>query len=521
MVQVLSRWWQRFRTFLGAAAGWIAARTSVGNIFALVSLLVFFGVAVLIFQDLTRDVAIIEPIAVPKALADSGYTPDVAGHRLRDALDGLQQLVDAQPESSLVDETNAANSILAHNVAARDELPDFVVPQIGLSLSAIVSSIRSVLHYGKGGKVISGELIYRDNYALRIRVDGREVFNSGFDSGNPDDLLDRAAPVIVTKLWPALGAAVLYRTQPVQALRDAEDIIATFAKSDPNVPGAYVLKGDDFALHENYDEAERMFRKAISLKSDTWSVYNKLGVALQRQGNFHEALAEFRRVVRINPKAADGYINIGAALVQIAQIGDGLDEARLTEARKSYEHAIELRPHDVRAHINLGLVWNLQRAPENGMSEFRRAIQIDPNNLYGHWNLAAELAEQNEFDEALAEYRIALECTQVARDLALLHIHIGNTLKSKAGAKGNLDAAIAEYRRAVEIDPFYAWTHNSLGEALRDQGKLDEAIAEFRAALQADDADRTATRAARDNLAQAVQARGPTALKEEAQAATR
>jgi len=256
VAQVLSRW-QYFKTFLHNAVSWIADKTTVGNFFALISLLVFLGIAVLIFQDLTHDVAIIEPIAVPKALADSGYTPEVTGHRLRDALDALQQLVDAEPESSQVDETNAANSILAHNVAARDELPDFVVPQIGLSLSAIVSSIRSVLHYTKGGNVISGELIYRDKYALRVRIDGREVFTSGFDSDNPDDLLDRAAPVIVTKLWPALGAAVLYRTNPDQALRDVEDIIANLKESDPNVPGAYILWGDDLSQHANYGEAEK------------------------------------------------------------------------------------------------------------------------------------------------------------------------------------------------------------------------------------------------------------------------
>ena len=520
MAQVLSRW-QYFRTFLHNAASWIVDKTTVGNFFALISLLVFLGIAVLIFQDLNRDVAIIEPIAVPKALADSGYTPEVAGHRLRDALDALQQLVDAEPESSLVDETNAANSILAHNVAARDALPDFVVPQIGLSLSAIVSSIRSVLHYTKGGNVISGELIYRDRYALRVRIDGREVFTSGFDSDNPDDLLDRAAPVIVTKLWPALGAAVLYRTNPDQALRDVEDIIANFKESDPNVPGAYILWGDDLSQHANYGEAEKKFRKAISLNWSTWSVYNRLGLALQRQRQFQEALVQFRQVVRINPSSAEGYVNIGAALFQLSRNGDSVDKAKLDEARESYNHAIKLRPHDVGAQINLGLVWNLERDPENAMQAFRRAIEIDPNNPYGHWNLAAVLADQNEYDAALAEYRITLDCTQDARNLALLHIHIGNTLKAKAGANGNLDAAIAEYRRAIEIDPFYAWTHNSLGEVLREQGKLDEAIAEFNAALQTEDPE--AMKAAKDNLEEAKQAKAkePTALKEEAQAATK
>src|SRR5262249_49908093 len=159
------------------------------------------------------------------------------------------------------------------------------------------------------------------------------------------------------------------------------------------------------------------------------------------------------------------------------------DKARLDEARKNYQRAIELKPHDVGAHNNLGLVWNLLQKREEATNEFALVTKIDTNYLYGHWNLAANLAESKQFDKALEEYRLSLDCTEVARDLALLHIHIGNTLKAR-GVVGDLDAAIGEYRLAVDADPFLAWTHNSLGETLRDLGKFDEAIAEFRAALR-------------------------------------
>lgn len=517
MAQVLPSW-REFIAFIDTAVSWIA-----GTFFKLTSLAIVVLVLVLVLRDLNRDVAIIQPIAVPKALADSGYTPEVAGDRLRDALDALQRPAGAEPESSIVDDVNAANSILAHTATTRDQLPDFVVPQIGLSLNAIVSSIRSLAHYSNGGQVISGELIYRDHYALRMRVDGKEVFNSGFESDNPDDLLDRAAPAVALKLWPAFGASVLYRTNPDQALRDADDIIATRAESDPNVPRAYYLKGEYYAERERNGEAEKMFRKAISLHLSDWSVYNRLGVALQRQGNFHDALEQFQRVVDINPKSADGYINIGAALVQIAQLNHEPDQAKLDQARKNYERAIALKPQDTRAHNNLGLLWNLQKKRENAIDEFAQVIRIDPNYLYGHWNLAADLVELKQVDKALEQYRLALDCTQAAHELALLHIHIGNALKSR-GASSDLDAAIAEYRVAVETDPFYAWPHNSLGEALRDQGKLDDAIAEFHAALHSDDTDNNkAINAAKENLEQTLQVRTrqPGALQEEAQAATK
>jgi len=515
VAQVLPSW-QDVKSFLQAALSWILGAATISNVLARITLVIVVVSFVLIWQEATRDVVIVEPIAVPKALAESGYTPEVAGDRLLDALDAVQKPA-GELQRSVVDEANAANSILAHTVAARDEMPDFVVPQIGLSLKAIVSLVRSVAHFNNG-TVISGELVFRDQYALRVRVDGKEVFTSGFDSSNPDDLLDRAALSILTKIWPARGATVLYRTDPDQALRDADDIIATLAKSDPNVADAYILKGEDAAQHDDLAEAVKWFRKAIGLNPKASSFYNHLGLALQRQGHFNDALAQFRHVVHLNPKSAAGYNNIGAALVQLAQLDGEPDKSRLDQARKSYEHAIELKPHDVGAHNNLGLVWNLLKKREDAINEFALVTKIDPNYLYGHWNLAANLSDQKQFDQALEEYRRALDCTEVARDLALLHIHIGNTLKAR-GAAGDLDAAIGEYRLAVDADSSLAWTHNSLGEALRDLGKFDEAIAEFRAALQLDDADKSATKAAKENLDEAkAKARELGALKEEAQA---
>ena len=40
--------------------------------------------------------------------------------------------------------------------------------------------------------------------------------------------------------------------------------------------------------------------------------------------------------------------------------------------------------------------------------------------------------------------------------------------------------AIAEYRKAFELDPLYANPHNGLGLILSDQGATEKAIAEYR-----------------------------------------
>ena len=65
-------------------------------------------------------------------------------------------------------------------------------------------------------------------------------------------------------------------------------------------------------------------------------------------------------------------------------------------------------------------------------------------------------------------------------DYAGVHNNLGVALI----AMGNLDEAVACYRRALELKPDYVEAHNNLGTALKDQGKLDEAVACHRRALE-------------------------------------
>ncbi len=135
--------WLNFKTYFQTTIRWVAKTATIGNFVRLGSVGLALVICGLIAQDLMRDVVTIEPISVPKALSDNGYTPEVAGHRLRDALNSYasHSRTDLFPTDLNSNLTN-----LDLNLADRGELPDFVVPQLGLSLSAIVSSIRSVLH---------------------------------------------------------------------------------------------------------------------------------------------------------------------------------------------------------------------------------------------------------------------------------------------------------------------------------------------------------------------------------------
>lgn len=140
------------------------ASASVGQAAKLLWIALCILLFILVVRDLSTDLVAIEPISVPKAFSDNGYTPEVASRRLRDALS---------------DYANKANTSMKNpSIAPRDELPNIVVPKIDLSLDTVVSAVHSVLHYGSR-RTVSGEMIVRGKLAwLRLRVDGREVFSS-------------------------------------------------------------------------------------------------------------------------------------------------------------------------------------------------------------------------------------------------------------------------------------------------------------------------------------------------------
>jgi tetratricopeptide (TPR) repeat protein len=82
-----------------------------------------------------------------------------------------------------------------------------------------------------------------------------------------------------------------------------------------------------------------------------------------------------------------------------------------------------------------------------------------------------------EFGKAIAEYRKAIE---VDPHDATSHIGLGAALSDQ----GKTKEAIAEYQKAIEFDPHDATSHIGLGDALNDQHKTDEAIAEYRKAIE-------------------------------------
>jgi tetratricopeptide (TPR) repeat protein len=189
--------------------------------------------------------------------------------------------------------------------------------------------------------------------------------------------------------------------------------------------------------------------------------------ALQRQGDFAEAEAAYRRALAIEPDNAEALNNLGNVLRTLK---------RPAEAAILLRKALAARPEHPAILSNLGLALGDLRQFSEAAECHRRAVAIDPKLAPGHNNLGLALKELGLFAEAEQSYRRALALNP---NFAEALNNLGNVLR----AQGRLEESIAAYGRAIATKPDYADAHNNLGNALRDGQHYEEAIQSYRRAL--------------------------------------
>ncbi len=111
---------------------------------------------------------------------------------------------------------------------------------------------------------------------------------------------------------------------------------------------------------------------------------------------------------------------------------------------------------------------------DEAASEFKKAIKLDPASAHAHDNLATILAEQGHYLEALNGF---LDALRAEPDSPTVHHYLASFI-----AAHGQDLAIAQYRKAIELEFDFPDAHLNLALALADLGQLDEAILELETA---------------------------------------
>jgi len=185
----------------------------------------------------------------------------------------------------------------------------------------------------------------------------------------------------------------------------------------------------------------------------------------------------FRQAIDLEPTYAEAYDGLADCWMGLAWYGYVPSKDAFSRAKAAATRAVELNGSMAEAHTSLAFVsanydydW---KAAEDG---YQRAIALNPNYANAHHWYADFLSAMGRHEEAIAE-------SKRARELDPLSPIINTWLGWRYQFARQYDQAIVEYRKALDLDPSFPPVHLVLGQTYEQKGMLKEATVELEQAV--------------------------------------
>ena len=223
-------------------------------------------------------------------------------------------------------------------------------------------------------------------------------------------------------------------------------------------------------------EEEKRMTKSYTANPEAYQDYLK-GRYWWNKANaegLKKSIEYFQQAIAKDPAYAQGYAGLADSYALLSGFGFVPPKEASPRAKEAALKALEIDDALPEAHIALAVVktqydWDWS----GGESEFSRAIALNPSSARAHQAYGfVLLRETGRFDEAIAELKRALELDPLS---ILINRNLGGALLFAR----QYDQAIEQERRALELDPNFMPALFDLGMAYLQKSMYKEAVAEF------------------------------------------
>jgi len=356
------------------------------------------------------------------------------------------------------------------------------------------------------------------------------------------------------------------------ATAEAVVVLRQIVAHDPRNFDAHLLLGTALALVGERGESINQMAVAVQLRPDSASVHNQYGMVLSRFIEVKAARQEFEKALELNPALAEAHVNLSLILAQAGELiaaGDHLDRAiklqgdvaaaaqthylrakvwgaqnQVDKSIDELEKSIQLRPEYAEAWSDLGGMRRLSLDSGGAVQALEKAVALNPHDSTAQYRLGQLFLQDGETAKALDHLKIALlgdpsdvatlysldralrkagkleEAKPIEKQLAELRAKSDRaSIVALAASRlndegiameksGDVRAALAKYRAALDLDPTGTGFQLNYGLALCRLGRSEDAIAELREVLRLDQDNQEAAKALYIAIDQAKAQRG-------------
>ena len=233
-------------------------------------------------------------------------------------------------------------------------------------------------------------------------------------------------------------------------LNESREICLEILKLEPNSFDTFYLISMIAFRQKEYSKSEESIKKAINLRSNNAEIYNLYAIVLLHLKKFNLAIENWNIAIKLRPEYLEAYNNRGNLLLELG---------KSTEALKSFKKAIELKPDFAEAYNNQGNALLKLKRIDSALKSYEKSISLMPNYYQAYHNCGRAFYERNKKNEILKNYE-----------------------KSKK-FNSDLDSAIKNYKKAIELKPDFAEAYFDLGSIFSEVNKNDAAVEYYQKAI--------------------------------------
>ncbi|MBI2382173.1 MAG: PEP-CTERM system TPR-repeat protein PrsT [Gammaproteobacteria bacterium] len=287
-------------------------------------------------------------------------------------------------------------------------------------------------------------------------------------------------------------------------LKEADKAVAILEKLVEQAPADPQLLAMLAGAHmeaKHHDKASQYLQRAVELQPDASKLRTQLALVQLQTGNSDQALANLQQAVTVDPNLIQADVMLVAALVQ---------QGKLAEALKSAQALVQRDAKNPIAHNLLGLTYMATKEKDKARTAFNTALEQDPEFFAGGMNLVRMDLADKQFDAAQTRLDKLLAKAPDNADAILARYFLLDQLGKRDEAQAWLDESWAkhpsltvgltlfnaymtkkEHLKALAVAnemqakfPNNAESYRALGMVFMASGKSPSAVANFRKALE-------------------------------------
>jgi len=257
--------------------------------------------------------------------------------------------------------------------------------------------------------------------------------------------------------------------------QEASELYQRAVDADPDSPAALAGLGEAALDSGDAQRAAELLESALTLLPAADRLRYPLGLAYRALGDEDKAKENLTQAGTVGVRPQDPLLQGLEALrsgerAHLLRGHMAFRAGHYAEAANAYHRALDAQPNSVPALVDLASALSQLGYLEGAEERLRSALALQPDNANAHYNLGTVLLASGERAGAVVHLRRSLS---LAPDDAAVRVALARALGP--GDEDEVDEALQQYRRAIELGVRDDDVYLGLAELLLGRGRYAEA----------------------------------------------